>query len=65
MKWTVAILAAPLAFIRIYRAVAYISCIWLWPESNLCGILAPPSALIAAVLVFWLIASRRPQRSHR
>jgi hypothetical protein len=53
MKWMAGLLGA----IGGYYAIAYPSCTWFWPESNLCGIWSPVGAIAGAAGAYW-IASR-------
>jgi uncharacterized membrane protein YeaQ/YmgE (transglycosylase-associated protein family) len=55
MKWIAALIGAIVG----YYVVAYPSCTWLWPNSNMCGIFGPIDAVIGAVLAFWLTSRKR------
>jgi len=37
-----------------YYAIAWLSCYWFWPESNLCGIWSPFGAIIGAFAAYWI-----------
>jgi hypothetical protein len=54
MKWIVGIIGAIIGLIAGYYVVVYPSCTWLWPNSNLCGILGVPAALGGAIFGCWL-----------
>ena len=53
-----AILTAPIVLIATYYAVAYAACTWFWPQSNLCGLIAVPSSLVAALACFVVVAAK-------
>ncbi len=55
MRWIVAVFAAIIGFVGTYFGVANVSCIWIWPESNLCGLIAVPSAFVVAAFVFFFV----------
>jgi hypothetical protein len=55
MKWVALLIGA----VAGYFAVAYPSCTWLWPQSNLCGIFSPIGAVVGAGLGFWLAIRKR------
>jgi len=57
MRWIAAAFAAAAALVATYYAVAYAACSWFWPQSNLCGLIAVPSAFIAALgCLFFVLA---------
>jgi hypothetical protein len=53
MKWIAGIIGAIIGLIAGYYVVVYPSCTWFWPNSNLCGILGVPAALVGAIFGFW------------
>ncbi len=58
MRWIAAVFAAAFALIATYYMVAYAACTWFWPQSNLCGLIAVPSAFVAALVCFFRILSK-------
>lgn len=54
MKWIEGIIGALVGLIAGYYVIAYLSCTWFWPNSNLCGILGVPAAFVGAIFGFWL-----------
>jgi hypothetical protein len=54
MKWITAIIGAVVG----YFVVTYPACTWLWPNSNMCGILGYPAAAVGAVFGVWLSRKR-------
>ena len=54
VKWIAGALGAVVGLITGYYAVAYASCTWLWPDSNLCGITGVPAAVLGATYGAWL-----------
>jgi hypothetical protein len=58
MKWIVAVGAAFASLVWGYYTVAYAACTWFWPDSNLCGLIAVPSAIVAAVAAFLLVIQK-------
>ena len=50
MKWVMALAGAIVG----YFCVVIPSCKWLWPESNLCGILFPFGMAAGAAAGYWL-----------
>jgi hypothetical protein len=54
-KWIAALVGA----IAGYYCVAYPSCMWFWPESNLCGIYAPVGGVIGAGVAYWIAARKK------
>jgi hypothetical protein len=47
-----------------YTVGAFVACYWLWPESNLCGLVGvfvgAPAGLIAGMVVGWLLSRPAP-----
>jgi hypothetical protein len=58
MRWIVAVFAAAVTLIATYYAVAYAGCTWFWPQSNLCGLVAVPSAFAVAFVCFFFVLAR-------
>ncbi len=54
MKWITGPIGAFLGLIAGYYVVAYASCTWFWPNSNLCGIRGVPTAFFGLLLGGWL-----------
>lgn len=59
MKW----IAALFGLVAGYYCVAYPSCTWFWPNSNLCGIYSPIGGVAGACLAHWLVARTHRPRS--
>jgi hypothetical protein len=51
-KWIAGVIGAIAGTVAAYYLVAYTSCTWLWPGSNLCGITGVPAALVGAICGF-------------
>jgi len=63
MRWIAGLFAAVVALIATYYAVAYAACTWFWPQSNLCGLVAVPSAFVAAAVCFFAVLAKWKWRS--
>jgi hypothetical protein len=59
MRWILVLVIAFLAAIGAYYVVAIVSCKWLWPQSNLCGIYGPVGSFVAFLLALWTYQQRR------
>ena len=64
MVQLVAILvAAFIGMIAGYFIGAFVACYWLWPESNLCGLVAvfvtAPTGLVGGGVAGWLVFRRK------
>ena len=54
VRWIGGIIGAIIGLTGGYYVVAYSSCTWFWPGSNLCGILGVPAAFAGAIFGGWL-----------
>jgi hypothetical protein len=57
-----ALIAGLLGLIAGYTAIAYPSCTWLWPQSDLCGVWSPLGALAGAILAVCLTLNLMKRR---
>jgi ABC-type xylose transport system permease subunit len=53
MKWIAGVVGSIIGLMAGYYVIAYSSCTWFWPNSNLCGLPGVPAAFVGAIVGYW------------